>query len=127
MKKLLAVLLACVLVVSMAVGVSAGEDGGEKTLKVGVALNETGWFSSFDLNGLYEIQTYVEILNERGGVEIGGEMYKIELYDADGQSDPAAFDGALMSLVDNGVDIVLTTNDFWVSNSVDILEMAGIP
>ena len=127
MKKVLAVLLACMLVAGMTIGVSAGEGGEAKTLKVGVALNETGWFSSFDLNGLYEVQTYADILNERGGVEIGGEMYQIEIIDADGQSDPSAFDGALMSLVDAGVDIVLTTNDFWVSNSVDILEMAGIP
>ena len=127
MKKVLVVLLACAMVMGMTLTASAGEGGETKTLKVGVALNETGWFASFDLNGLYEVQTEAEILNEAGGVEIGGEKYMIEIIDADGQSDTAAFDGALMSLVDAGVDVVLTTNDFWVSSSVDILEMAGIP
>ena len=108
-----------------------GEEGGEptdetKTLKVGTVLNETGWFSSFDLNALYEIQTYAALLNEKGGVQIGDDTYMIEIVNADGQSDNDGIRSACIQLVDEGVDFVIETNDFWVSGANDVFEDAGI-
>ncbi|MCF0229164.1 MAG: ABC transporter substrate-binding protein [Parasporobacterium sp.] len=122
MKKFLAVLLAGILVLGIAMTASAEE----KTLKIGVACNATGWFSSFDANNWEELVIYVDMLNEAGGLQIGEDTYKIELVLGDGQSDFAGMPTACMDLVDKGVDVVFETNDFWMVDGNQILKDAGI-
>ena len=121
-KKIIAVLLAAVMVFAVAITASAEE----KTLKVGVACNATGWFADFDANNWEELVIYADMLNEEGGIKIGEDNYKIELVQADGQSDFAGMPTACMMLVDEGVDFVIETNDFWMVDGNQILKDAGI-
>lgn len=99
---------------------------GVKTLKIGVLANETGWFSTIDLPCVYELKSYVNVLNDQGGVKIGDTTYKIELVVQDGKSDNAGIRAAAMALVDAGCKFVIETNDFWVVGAEDIFEKAGV-
>ena len=122
MKRIFAVLLAAVMVFAIAVSASAEE----KTLKVGVACNATGWFSDYDANNWEELNIYADMINEEGGIQVGEDTYKIELVQADGQSDFAGMPSACMDLVDKEVDFVIETNDFWMVDGNQILKEAGI-
>ena len=121
-RKIIAVLLAAVMVFAIAITASAEE----KTLKVGVACNATGWFADYDANCWEELVIYADMLNEEGGIKVGDDNYKVELVLADGQSDFAGMPTACMDLIDKGVDLVIETNDFWMVDGNQLLKDAGI-
>lgn len=50
-----------------------------KTLRIGVLVALTGWFSTFDTLEWEEAQLARDMLNERGGITIEGQKYLIEL------------------------------------------------
>ncbi|MBQ9030483.1 MAG: ABC transporter substrate-binding protein [Parasporobacterium sp.] len=122
LRKVFAVLLAAVMVFAIAMTASAEE----KTLKVGVAVNATGWFADFDANNWEELVIYADMLNEEGGLHVGDDTYKIELVQADGQSDFAGMPTACMDLIDKEVDFVIETNDFWMVDGNQLLKEADI-
>ena len=122
LKKLAAVILAAVMVLAIAITASAEE----KTLKVGVACNATGWFADYDANNWEEIVIYADMINEAGGIQVGEDTYKVELIQADGQSDFASMPVACMDLIDKEVDVVIETNDFWMVDGNQMLKDAGI-
>jgi branched-chain amino acid transport system substrate-binding protein len=57
-----------------------------KTLRIGVLVCLTGWFSTFDTLEWEEAQLARDMLNERGGITIKGEKYQIELLAEDCKS-----------------------------------------
>ena len=66
-----------------------------KVLKIGVLGVMRGPAASWGLVNRYAAETTAEIYNEQGGVEIGGERYRIEIISIDDQLDPKrAIDGA---------------------------------
>jgi branched-chain amino acid transport system substrate-binding protein len=127
MKKKLAAFLAVILSVGcIAGGTTAVMADGENTLRIGVLCCATGWFSQFDANNWAEVQILADMINEEGGIQIGDESYQVELVLADGQSDNDGFGTAAMDLVDEGVDYVIETNDFWCVGANEILKGAEI-
>lgn len=97
-----------------------------ETLKIGVLANQTGWFASIDAGFIQEIQMYVKMINEEGGITIGDKVYNLELDIQDGQSDFTGIRNAAQILINDGVKYVVTTNDFWVDGSMDLFEAAGV-
>src|SRR5262245_59037811 len=61
---------------------------GEKVLKIGVLGVMRGPAASWGLVNKYCAETTAEMYNEKGGAEIGGEKYKIEIVSIDDQLDP---------------------------------------
>ena len=141
MKKILALLMALVMVFGLvACGAEpapdastdapaqsdSGDASGEKVLRIGGLVNQTGWFAVYDYNNILEMKTLANMYNAKGGIEIGGEKYMIEIVEADGQSDFEGVRAAAQILVDEGVDYVIETNDFWVEGAIDLFENAGV-
>lgn len=141
MKKVIALLLALVMVFGLvACGAEpapdastdapaqsdSGDASGEKVLRIGGLVNQTGWFAVYDYNNILEMKTLANMYNAKGGIEIGGEKYMIEIVEADGQSDFEGVRAAAQILVDEGVDYVIETNDFWVEGAIDLFENAGV-
>jgi branched-chain amino acid transport system substrate-binding protein len=60
----------------------------EKVLKIGQLGVMSGPAASWGLVNKYCIQAAAEMVNEEGGVDIGGEKYKIELVSIDDKMDP---------------------------------------
>jgi len=127
MKKKLSMFLAVILSVGCIVGGTTVAMADEnETLKVGVLCCATGWFSAYDANNWAEIQIAADQINNEGGIQIGDKAYNVELILADGQSDNDGFVTAAYDLVDNQVDYVIETNDFWCVGANEILKDAGI-
>lgn len=95
-------------------------------LKIGSLAHTTGWFAAIDLNNTYEIDSYVKIINEEGGVVIGDTTYTIELTQADAASSNEGVRAGAIALADAGCEYVIETNDFWVVNCQDVFEGDGI-
>lgn len=152
-KKLFAMLLAASMVFSMAAcgsgsssaASSAGSTGapaapasnaasaentttssGDNVLKIGALINTTGWFASIDYNNQFEMETLCKYYNDQGGIDIGGTKYQLELVVEDGGSDAEGIRSAAQRLVDQGIQYVIETNDFWVEGAIDIFENAGV-
>lgn len=150
MKRLLALLLAMAMVFALAAcggAESAAETSGQgaaetassaaaetnettetsgNVLKIGALLNTTGWFASIDYNNQIEMQTLCDYINDKGGIDIGGTTYTVQLVIEDGGSDAEGIRSAAQRLVDAGVKYVMETNDFWVEGAIDIFEQAGV-
>ncbi len=161
MKKLLALLLAMAMVLSLAAcggaaasGSSAAEapadaaeapadaaeapadaaeapaeeaaPAGDNVLKIGALINTTGWFASIDYNNQIEMETLCKYYNDQGGIDIGGTKYMLELVVEDGGSDAEGIRSAAQRLVDQGIQYVVETNDFWVEGAIDIFENAHV-
>ena len=108
---------------------SAAQTPGEtvETLKVGLLIHQTGWFSAVDLTNYYEFNAMTAYINENlGGWKVGDTTYMLEAVIVDGQSDPDAIRTAAIALVDAGVKFVAETNDFWVIANNDVFEDAGV-
>ena len=153
MKKLLALLLAMAMVLSLA-ACGAGEapasnapaeeaapaeegapaeeapaeaaPAGDNVLKIGALINTTGWFAAIDYNNQIEMETLCKYYNDQGGIDIGGTKYQLELVVEDGGSDAEGIRSAAQRLVDAGVQYVVETNDVWVEGAIDIFENAHV-
>ena len=66
----------------------SGSAGAEEVLKVGVLGVMSGPAASWGLTNKYCAQTTAQMYNEKGGVDIGGEKYKIEIVPIDDKNDP---------------------------------------
>ena len=107
MKKLLAILLCLVMVLSMvACGEKPGPSDGEKTITIGVFEPTSGQNGAGGKKEILGIQ-YAHSLHPT--VTIGGEEYKIQLTYADNQSDSSKAPTAAQQLVSKGVTAVLGT------------------
>ncbi len=107
MKKLLAILLCLVMVLSMvACGEKPGSSDGEKTITIGIFEPTSGQNGAGGKKEILGIQ-YAHSLHPT--VTIGGEEYKIQLTYADNQSDSSKAPTAAQQLVSKGVTGVLGT------------------
>jgi len=150
MKKIIALLMALVMLLSLAACGSSGSDDesssgavdastnadadaeGEETeavsgdtaiLKIGGLVNQTGWFATYDYNNALEMQCLADYYNNQGGITIGDTTYTIEVVVQDGQSDTSGIRSAAQLLADDeDIHYVIETNDFWVAGALDIFE-----
>lgn len=143
-KKLLALLLACAMVLSLAAcggsaassaeaaptpaeGSAAEAAPSGDTLKIGLLVHTTEWFAGVDMPNFYEFNAMVDYVNEElGGWTVGDKTYQLEAVCVDGKSDYDALRQGAISLADAGVDFVVETNDFWVASCADVFEEEGI-
>lgn len=123
MKKILAVLLAALCVVSMAAcGSSAGS---ADTIKIGVFEPQSG---DNGAGGKQEILGMQYANKETPTVEVGGKTYKVELVYADNASSNDKAPSAAQNLVSAGVSVVLGSYGSGVSIAAgDTFNSAGVP
>ena len=100
--------------------------GDTETLRIGLLLNLTGWFAANDLQAHYESSSIVDIFNSQGGWDIGGKKYMIELVESDLQSDFGNVNAAAMYLIDQDIDFVILTLDFFVAGAASLFEENGV-
>ena len=70
-----------------------------KTLKIGSVMPFSGPGAQWGLQIRPVLEIYTDEINKDGGIKIGDDMYKVELYFADGPMSPAADAAAARSLV----------------------------
>jgi branched-chain amino acid transport system substrate-binding protein len=81
---------------------------GEKTVKVGFLAALTGDAAGWGLPGLYGVEIWVEQINAAGGMDVGGEKFRIEVISYDDEFDAIkATIGAKKLLFEDEVSVVL--------------------
>jgi branched-chain amino acid transport system substrate-binding protein len=83
---------------------------GGKVLKIGVLGVMRGPAASWGLVNRYCAETTAEIYNEQGGVEIGGERYRIEIVSVDDQLDPKLALAGAERLLGEGIRYIIGPN-----------------
>ena len=81
--------------------VSVAGHAEEKPLQIGMLHSLSGWFSGWDTTSLNEAQIVADMINERGGITVKGQSYKIELVVEDGKSSIDGVAAAANALVYN--------------------------
>jgi len=85
-----------------------------KTLKVGLILGITGFFSVREVPDLNQGIVCKDMINEQGGITVNGDTYKIEMVVADTKS---TFDGVTAAanklVYDEGIDIIIGPTAFF--------------
>jgi len=114
-KKLLLIPLALLLVISLiAIGCPGGKPAEEKTLRVGMILGITGFFSIREVPDLNQGKICADLINEQGGITVNGDKYMVELVVADTKS---TFDGVTAAanklVYDEGVDFIIGPTAFF--------------
>ncbi|RPJ63150.1 MAG: hypothetical protein EHM12_03020, partial [Dehalococcoidia bacterium] len=88
------------LAVSACAAPAAQAPAESKVLKIGSVMPFTGPASYFGLAIRPVMQIYTDLINEDGGIKIGGDKYKVELYFADGDGiNPSSDASAARSLI----------------------------
>ena len=127
MKKFLAMMLALLMMLSLAACGDSGEGGGsdEKVVKIGVFEPQSGDNGAGGKQEILGMQ-YANSLTPT--VEIGGETYKVELVYADNASSNDKAPTAAQTLISSGVSIVLGSYGSGVSIAAgDTFAAAGVP
>ena len=108
-KLLTSVILAMlVLAISACAAPAAQAPAEAKVLKIGSVMPFTGPASFWGLAERPVMEIYADLINQDGGLKIGDDTYKIEMYFADGPLDIAADAAAARSLVyDKSVKAIL--------------------
>jgi len=114
-KKLLLIPLALLLAISLiAIGCPGGQPAEEKTLRVGMILGITGFFSVREVPDLNQGQACADMINEQGGITVNGDQYMVELVVADTKS---TFDGVTAAanklVFDEGIDLIIGPTAFF--------------
>ena len=113
-------LTACVLLSACATG--------EKVIKIGAAVSESGRYTE---EGNHTRQGYLlweHWVNERGGIDVGGEMYEVELIMYDDQSDPNKTAELVEKLIDEDeVDFMLGPYSSTLTQpAIEVAENRGV-
>lgn len=110
----------------MAAGLSSA-DAADKTLKIGVLGVMSGPAASWGLVNRYCAETTANMINEAGGIEIGGETYDIEIVSIDDRNDPkVAVSGAERLVYEDDIKYIIGPNiDTTAAAIVPVVEKAG--
>jgi branched-chain amino acid transport system substrate-binding protein len=81
-----------------------------KALKIGVLGVMRGPAASWGLVNKYCAETTAEMYNERGGVDIGGERYRIEIVSIDDQLDPKLAIAGAEQMLGDGIRYIIGPN-----------------
>ena len=101
---------------------------GGKTLKIGVLASLSGWFSGYDTAQWEECQAVADIWNEKGGLKIKGEQYKIQLFVEDNKS---TLDGVTAScnkfIYDDGIKFLAGPAAFFAVAATSPMKYRLVP
>ncbi len=112
----------------LALGVAGGAlQAQEKTLKIGVLGVMSGPAAMWGLVNRYSAEATANMYNAKGGVEIGGVKYKIEVVSIDDRNDPKiAVTGAERLVYEEGIKYIIGPNvDTTAAAIVPVIEKAG--
>lgn len=111
--------LAVAVVLSLAV--CGGAFAAEKELKIGVLGVMSGPAASWGLVNRYCAEAAANIINAKGGFQIGDDMYKIKIVAVDDRNDPrVAVSGAERLIYEEGIHYIIGPN-------IDPTSMAIVP
>jgi branched-chain amino acid transport system substrate-binding protein len=114
-----------VIATGIAVFMMTGSAAGADTLRVGLAIAQTGGLAPFDVPVLEGMQIAVDEINQQGGID--GKI-KIELLSRDVRSDISQTAVVAQELIDEKVDILVTPCDADPSfAAAQIAQSANIP
>ncbi len=100
---------------------------GAKTVRIGVLVALSGWFSSFDELEWQEAQLARDMLNEKGGITVNGQKYTIELVPEDIKSTADGTQAGATKLVnDEQVKFIAGPAAFFSSAAKDVTEPAKV-
>ena len=108
--------------------VGAGSASAEdNVIKIGVLGVMSGPAASWGLVNKYCAETTAQWMNEKGGVEIGGKKYKIEIVSIDDKNDPKlAVSGAERLTQQDGIKYIIGPNVDTTATSIrPVVEKAG--
>lgn len=108
----------------LCIGQAFGQASGkEKVLKIGYVLCITGWYSVFDAVEEKDLKIVAQMINDRGGITIKGEKYKIQLVGEDGKSTLDGVRAAATKLAyDHKVKFVVGPTGFFSTASSPVFE-----
>ena len=108
-KILTSVVLAILIIAISACAAPAAQAPAEaKVLKIGSVMPFTGPASFWGIAERPVMQIYADLINEDGGLKIGDDTYKVEIYFADGPMSPSLDAAAARSLIyDKNVKAIL--------------------
>jgi branched-chain amino acid transport system substrate-binding protein len=116
-------LVAGILLLGSGQSLAQSKAGQPKTLKIGYLLCLTDWFSVFDATEELNQKTVAQIFNERGGLTIKGQKYKVELVGEDGKSTLDGITAGATKLVyDDNVKFVVGPQGFFGTASAPVFE-----
>jgi len=93
---------------------------GPEVYTVGALLNVTGWFAMQDSAESQGLQAMAAIINEDGGIWVGGKNYIIEIDLVDGQSEATGIRNGAQILANHGIDYSIVGNCFFIEGSMDV-------
>jgi branched-chain amino acid transport system substrate-binding protein len=99
----------------------------EATLKIGVLGVMSGPSASWGLVSKYSAEAGAAMYNDKGGVEIGGEKYKIQIVSVDDKADPKlAVTGAQRLILKEGIKYIIGPNvDSTIASAEPVAEQNG--
>ncbi|PYF10296.1 amino acid/amide ABC transporter substrate-binding protein (HAAT family) [Rhodobacter viridis] len=98
------------LAVLASLSLSATAAMAEETLKIGFVGVTSGPAAAWGTSNVRSMQTLAAMLNEKGGVEIGGTTYKIEIVTFDDQKDPKRAIAGMEQMAQQGIHYVVGPN-----------------
>jgi branched-chain amino acid transport system substrate-binding protein len=94
-----------------------------KTLRIGMILGVTGFFSIREVPDLNQAQFAADIINEQGGITVNGEKYKVEFVVADTKTTMDGVTAAANKLVyDENIDLIIGPTAFFAPAAAPICE-----
>jgi branched-chain amino acid transport system substrate-binding protein len=120
-------LVATGLLAAFAIAGCAEPASAENVLKIGVLGVMSGPSASWGLVSKYSAEAGAAMYNEKGGVDIGGEKYKIDIASVDDKGDPKlAVTGAQRLILKEGVKYIIGPNvDSTIASAEPIAEQNG--
>ena len=110
-----------------AFGLAAPASAQEKVLKIGVLGVMSGPAASWGLVNKYSAEATAKMYNDKGGIEIDGEKYEIEIVSIDDKNDPKlAASGAERLVHQEEIKYIIGPNvDITAASIVPVIEAGG--
>ncbi len=120
-------LCACFMLAVMLAAQGTAQAQAQKTLKIGVLASLSGWFSGYDTAQWEECQAAAQLWNERGGLKIKGDTYKIQLLVEDNKSTLDGVTASCNKLVfDDEVKFIAGPAAFFAVAATSVCEPAKV-
>jgi branched-chain amino acid transport system substrate-binding protein len=115
--------LVIILAALSVIGCPATQPAGEKTLRIGMILGITGFFSIREVPDMNQAQIAADIINEQGGISVNGDKYKVELVVVDTKSTMDGVTAAANKLVfDEEVKFIIGPTAFFAAAAGSICD-----
>jgi len=115
--------LVIILAALSVIGCPATPPAEAKTLRIGMILGITGFFSVREVPDLNQAQACADMINEQGGITVNGEKYMVELVVADTKS---TFDGVTAAanklVYDEGIDLIIGPTAFFAPAAASVCD-----